>query len=73
MIVLGKRSRELMTGLSYEGRVRRAKTRGMFGWIRNLVRINKAPPMFAANTRRDGMTKKKGEDEIGRAFKIRYR
>jgi hypothetical protein len=53
---MGRKSQQLMTGLTHEERVKRAT--GIRGRIRGLYnklkRINKSPPMNYANVRRDG-------------------
>ena len=54
---MGRRSQELMTGCSYEERVSRAKTSGIVKRIAQLMRINKDPPKYYPNYKRNGILK----------------
>ena len=51
---MGRKSQELMTGLTHDERVQRAKRRGFFNRIKGIFRLNKSKPTRYANVRRHG-------------------
>ena len=54
---MGRKSQELMTGLTFEERAEKAKRRGFWNRIKSVFRINKPKPQYYPNYRRDGVLK----------------
>jgi len=51
---MGKRSQERMTGKTYEERVKAAQRFSIERFLKRVLRLNKAAPLYYANSKRDG-------------------